>query len=244
MCILGKLLIPACAVLFASSACAADAVVVARNGTGKEIPYLLTFAGADYHKLTPKFITIAMPGGVGSLAPKIVDGKPSIQSGGNFLIRSRELFADEDFVAASTDATSDSGRMLSIVNDLHGMFKDAQIYIIGTSRSTDDTMELAESLDGKVAGFIHTSSMVHVVYFNPRNFKSRHLLVHHKNDSCNVTYFSAAESSHEKYGTPLIVMEGGISVGNVCQAFAYHGYNGIEKETVEKIKEWIRHSNL
>ena len=31
-------------------------------------------------------------------------------------------------------------------------------------------------------------------------------------------------------------MDGGTSVGNVCKAFAYHGYNGIERETVDAIK--------
>ena len=35
-------------------------------------------------------------------------------------------------------------------------------------------------------------------------------------------------------------MEGGISVGHPCEAFAYHGYNGIERETIDAIKKWIR----
>jgi hypothetical protein len=35
-------------------------------------------------------------------------------------------------------------------------------------------------------------------------------------------------------------MEGGISVGDPCEAFAHHGYNGIEKETVYAIKNWIK----
>jgi hypothetical protein len=34
-------------------------------------------------------------------------------------------------------------------------------------------------------------------------------------------------------------MEGGIAVGDPCEAFAYHGYNGIERETVDAIKKWI-----
>ena len=41
------------------------------------------------------------------------------------------------------------------------------------------------------------------------------------------------------YGTELIEMEGGKSTGDDCEAFAYHGYNGIEAETVDKIKAWI-----
>jgi len=34
-------------------------------------------------------------------------------------------------------------------------------------------------------------------------------------------------------------MSGGRSVGDECEAQAYHGYNGIERETVDKIKQWI-----
>ena len=166
-------------------------------------------------------------------------GQLKFLSSGNFLIRSRELFADEDFAAASIDATSSAERMLAIVDDLRSRFAQAQIYIIGTSRSTDATMRLAGPLDGKVAGFIHTSSMNGIASFDTRNFKSRHLLVFHKNDSCRVTHPTSAEYSHEKYGTPLIVMEGGKSVGDPCEAAAYHGYNGIERETVSRIEAWI-----
>lgn len=35
-------------------------------------------------------------------------------------------------------------------------------------------------------------------------------------------------------------MEGGISTGDECGAFAHRGFNGIERETSEAIKAWIR----
>ena len=34
-------------------------------------------------------------------------------------------------------------------------------------------------------------------------------------------------------------MDGGKSTGDDCEAYAYHGYNGIEAETVAQIKAWI-----
>jgi hypothetical protein len=37
----------------------------------------------------------------------------------------------------------------------------------------------------------------------------------------------------------LIAMEGGVSEGEPCEAFAHHGYNGVEHETVTKIAGWI-----
>ena len=63
-------------------------------------------------------------------------------------------------------------------------------------------------------------------------------------DTCFVTPLAASQVSHDKYGTELIVMEGGISVGDVCEAYAHHGYNGIEKETDEAIKSWVRRGEL
>jgi hypothetical protein len=130
--------------------------------------------------------------------------------------------------------------MLALVSDVRQRFPAAKICIIGTSRSTLSTMDLSEHLDGKVDCFVHTSSMSAIAQLDTRKFKSRHLLVHHKQDGCRKTGFYSAQNNHESFNTPLFVMEGGISQGDPCEAFAYHGYNGIENETVDKIKAWIR----
>jgi hypothetical protein len=71
-------------------------------------------------------------------------------------------------------------------------------------------------------------------------YANRHLIVHHRNDSCKNTSFAAAELSHERFGNDFIVMEGGISIGDPCEPFAHHGYNGIERETADAIKKWIK----
>jgi hypothetical protein len=39
--------------------------------------------------------------------------------------------------------------------------------------------------------------------------------------------------------TELIEMSGGTSTGDDCEAYAHHGYNGIEQAAVERIKAWI-----
>ncbi|WP_426116824.1 hypothetical protein [Massilia sp. PWRC2] len=156
------------------------------------------------------------------------------------MIRSRALFADDETVVVSTDATANPERMLAIISDISRRYADAGIYIIGTSRSTTSTMKLAEKIDGKVAGFVHTSSMSDISRFDTTKLKSRQLIVHHKNDGCRVTPYDAAKSSHEHFGTTLVTMEGGTTMGNPCEAFGYHGYNGIEGETIDKIKAWIK----
>jgi hypothetical protein len=159
---------------------------------------------------------------------------------GNFVIRTRKFLVDDEFATAATNATQSPERIQAILDDLKHRFPAAKIYLMGTSKGTHDTMALAGYLSDRVAGEIHTSSMSDVANFDAKHYKNRQLLVHHKHDGCFVTGYNNAEASHNKYGTELITMDGGISVGDPCEAFAHHGYNGIEKETIEAIKSWIR----
>lgn len=215
-----------------------ELVISARYPGGETIPYMLTSKdGAP--SPAPSYAVILMPGGVGRLNPRMEDGKLAFAGGGNFLIRSRELFADGRFVAVSSDASSTVARMMVIVQDIESRYGKIAIYLIGTSASTNVTMSLSAPLDGVVAGFVHTSLMNPIASFDTRKFKSRHLIVHHTDDLCRLTRLSAAESNHRHYGTELIVMAGGKSTGNECEAYAHHGYNGIEQATVDKIKGWI-----
>jgi len=222
--------------LFASSACAGDELASGKMADGTSVAYVLTTSGSA----RPAYAVILMPGGRGIMSPRIDNnGKLAFSLGGNFLIRSRGLFADGPFVAASTDATSTPDRILAIVADLQRRYPGVKVYVIGTSRSTDATVALARPLDSKVAGLVHTSSMNGIATFNPAGLKGRQLIVLHRGDACALTKPSNGMASNKNYGTPLIEMDGGRSVGDDCEAQAYHGYNGIERETVEKIKQWI-----
>lgn len=234
--LLGLLLLLSC---LSRTAWARDELVTSAVTPGGEtIPYILTSKDG-----TPisgvAYAVILMPGGKGILNPRMVNGKIAFAFGGNFLIRSRELFADGRFVAASTDATSTPARIMAIVRDLERRYGKLAVYVIGTSRSTEATMALAGPLDGQVAGFVHTSSMNAIANFDPRRYRSRQLVVYHRLDACRVTVPSAAAASRASYGTEVIEMEGGKSTGDDCEAYAYHGYNGVEAATVDRIKAWI-----
>lgn len=220
---------------FAAPASAADELAY---GSGGDSPYLLTTGTPTPVK--PTHAVVLMPGGFGMLSPRMGNnGRIVFQLGGDFLIRSRALFATGPFVAASTDATGEPARILGIAADLQKRFGPLSIYVLGTSRSTEGTMALAGPLDGQVAGFVHTSSMNAIAAFDPRKLRSRHLLVSHRRDTCRVTLFSSSEAAHRAFGTELIVMEGGKSTAEDCDSRSHHGYNGIERETVDRIKAWI-----
>lgn len=219
----------------AAPAVAAEEIAVAQPAGGAPFNYLLTSQPGQ-----PRYAVILMPGGQGILNPRMENGRIALAMGGNFLIRSRGLFADGRFVAASTDATTSPGRILAIVQDLQRRYgPQLQAYVVGTSRSTESTMALSAPLDGKVAGFVHTSSMNGIASLDPRRYRSRHLIVYHRGDACRATRPSASAASAASFGTETIEMQGGTSVGEDCEARAHHGYNGIERETVDRIKAWI-----
>lgn len=229
---LGLLLLLSC---LSRAAWARDELVTSAVTPGGEtVPYILTSKDG-----TPAYAVILMPGGKGILNPRMVNGKLAFAFGGNFLIRSRELFADGRIVAASTDATSTPARIMAIAQDLERRYGRLAIYVIGTSRSTEATMALAAPLDGQVAGFAHTSSMNAIANFDPRRYRSRHLIVYHRLDACRVTKPSNGAASRASYGTEVIEIDGGKSTGDDCEAYAYHGYNGVEAATIERIKAWI-----
>jgi hypothetical protein len=212
-----------------------DLVTTAHYNSGETVPYVL-----NYTNLSPRYIIILFPGGAGNIDPRLEDGKPVYGFKKNFAIRTRSLIVDNEFATVATNASQSKERIQAVLDDLKNRFPTAQIYLMSTSKGTFDTIELARYLSDRIVGVIHTSSLARIASFDASQYKNRQLVVHHRNDSCQVTPFSAAQASHEKYGTELIVMEGGISVGDPCEPFGHHGYNGIEKETIAAIKQWIK----
>jgi hypothetical protein len=227
----------AAGLLLSGSPCFAEEQLIetATMSGGAQVPYILNVSNAS-----PAYVVILFPGGSGRVDPRMQDGKLVYGFKGNFLLRARPHLVDEDFATVTTNSTDSEESVQAILNDIAARFPKAKVYLMGTSNGTRATMKLAGYLADKIAGEIHTSSRNEIYFFDGKKYKNRHLVVHHKNDGCHATLFSAAERSHEKYGTDFIAMEGGKSVGDPCEAFAYHGYNGIEAETMQAIKKWIR----
>jgi len=202
-----------------------DRQLYATYENGEQIPYILTTVNLQ----TPRYALILQPGGNGSM-----------YNYGNFLIRSRNIFADYQTVVADTDATRSPERMRGIVYALTAQYPGIKVYVIGTSNGTFSTMALGQDMDGEVAGFIHTSSLSAIGRYDTRGLKSRHLIVHHELDACRVTPYESAKANHEKFGTEFISVTGGESYGDACLAQSYHGYKNIEAQVVNQIKAWVQ----
>ena len=211
----------------------------------------------------PRAAAVLFPGGQGDLriAP---DGRVDRMKG-NFLVRSRELFAQQGIAVAVIAPPSDRQDLRGFrqtrehVEDVRAVLawlrKEAgvPVWLIGTSRGTQSAGFIATQLalsEGGADGIVLTST---VLRGNARDrpvpdmplarIAVPVLVVHHRDDGCRACAFADVPKLMAGLtGTPrkeLIAAEGGTSEGDPCEAFAHHGYNGIEREVVEKIAGWM-----
>ena len=213
----------------------------------------------------PKAAVILFAGGDGGLTLE-ADGRiPKLS--GNFLVRTRQLFVEQGLTAVVIDAPSDrqSPPFLSGYRQTDEHVADVKaviawlrqqskipVWLIGTSRGTQSVGHIATRLpvaDGGPDGIVLTST----VLSDPRShavpemalarIRIPVLVTHHREDSCRVCLYSDVPRLMERLTTPsrkeLITFDGGISTGDPCEARAYHGFNGIEGEVVQRIAAWI-----
>jgi dienelactone hydrolase len=213
----------------------------------------------------PKAVVILFAGGDGGLTLE-ADGRiPKL--GGNFLVRTRQLFVEQGLTTVLIDAPSDrqSPPFLSGYRQTDEHVADVKaviawlrqqskipVWLIGTSRGTQSVGHIATHLpltDGGPDGIVLTSTIVN----DPRSravpemalerIRIPVLVTHHREDSCRICLYSDVPRLMEKLTTPprkeLITFDGGVSVGDPCEARAYHGYNGIEGAVVQRIAAWI-----
>jgi hypothetical protein len=69
------------------------------------------------------------------------------------------------------------------------------------------------------------------------------LVVHHEQDGCRVCAYADVPALIAKLDAAprkqLLAFNGGISQGDPCEAFAYHGYNGLERDVVQQTVAWM-----
>jgi pimeloyl-ACP methyl ester carboxylesterase len=211
-----------------------------------------------------KAAVILFPGGDGGLE---ISQKGSIRYlNNNFLVRTRQLFADKGLLVVVVDAPSDRQRtalkgfrqtpehvadVKAVIAWIRQQYK-LQVWLVGTSRGTQSAAYVATELSpgaGGPDGLVLTSTIL-------SDEKSRAvpemplgkisipvLVVHHEQDGCKHCPFSETSGLMAKLtGTPrkeLISFTGGESSGDPCQAMAHHGFNGLDREVVGKIADWI-----
>ena len=185
---------------------------------------------------------------------------------GNFLVRTRQAFAEQGLMVAVIDAPSDrqsppylsgfrqtpehAADLKAVIAWMREASK-APVWLVGTSRGTQSAAYVATALSGPEGpdGVVLTSTILVDNRGRPvpamplANIRGPVLVVHHEQDGCALCPFAKVpelmaklENSPKK---ALLSFKGGESRGDACEAMAYHGFNGIDREVVPQIAEWI-----
>lgn len=185
---------------------------------------------------------------------------------GNFLVRTRRLFAQQGFLVVLVDPPSDrtnlDGFRTSQAHalDIKGVIAylrqqaDVPVWLVGTSYGTVSAAKVADHLaeEGGPDGIVLTSSLFRrgrigdsVWDADPVRIRIPVLLVHHRQDRCWATPFGDAQGYLDRLtaapAKELLAMEGGGPTrGGVCEPYDYHGFVGIERQAVDGIAAWIK----
>lgn len=202
----------------------------------------------------PRALVVLFPGGGGMVG---IFDNGSVRSRHTF-VRSMSLWAQYDIDAVLVDTPYDLGDLrrgnlrgredhLTRVNEVIKFYQNKlhlPIWIFGHSMGTSTVTNylnfssslVAQVKGGIIAGTIQTAMLNDEVSVPI-------LAIHHKDDACSGTPVSASESiifnRPKKFISQLDIVDGGISQGNVCDSFAYHGFNQTEPELVKRAAQFI-----
>jgi dienelactone hydrolase len=212
----------------------------------------------------PKAAAILFAGGDGGLQ---IQPDGTFKGGVyNFLVRTRQLFAQHGLAVAVIDAPSDrqdgsflgggfreSAKHVADVKAVIAWLRQQgyrRVWLIGTSRGTQSAAYVATALSaGGPDGLVLTSTILSddkelpVTAMPLERLNIPVLIVHHEQDGCKHCSFAnmprLMKKLKENKQSELITFRGGIDEGNPCEAYAYHGFNGLDAEVVGRISTWI-----
>ena len=191
------------------------------------------------------------------------DGAPKFEMKGNFLIRTRRFWVDDETVVLAVDAPSDQW------NTFYQYFRETPRYgadiaalleeaarrygvqdwtFVGTSEGSVSAFHAARMNPKLATRLILTSSVFEpsrngpgLLRVNLESLPAQTLWVHHVDDPCPFTPYRDAQSFAKRSGKPLVTVRGGGNYrGDRCEAFSQHGYRGVERATVEAMRAWVK----
>lgn len=200
-----------------------------------------------------KAVVLLFPGGGGMLRLK-EDGSST-----NFhtFVRSKNLWAQYGIDSVLVDTPYDLGngrahsrfirdhqqRILNVVR-FYKEKLNLPIWIFGHSMGT---VSVTQFVNGGKDQAALISGVIVAGTFRSASIDSNVSMpvqaIHHLDDSCSSTPFSTSESIIKSRPSNLtsqfVVIEGGISEGDVCGSKAYHGFNEKEPEFVKTAAQFI-----
>jgi predicted alpha/beta-hydrolase family hydrolase len=218
----------------------------------------LLFLAPDSH---PSAAVVVFPGGDGAIG---IGTDGSIARGGNVLIRTRRQWVAQGFLFVAVDAAAaragtrgdrvggaNQRAIAAIVQAVHQR-TDAPIWLVGTSAGAPAAVAGAASLPrGAIHGVVISSP---VSQPGPRDtvfdaaldrIAVPVLIQVHRDDQCSITPpGNAARIKAALTAAPVVEIQefsgGDFPRSTPCEAFAQHGFLGIESQVVDATAAWIR----
>ncbi len=187
---------------------------------------------------------VLMAGGDGRIG---VGPGGTVARGGNQLVRTREAYAARGFAVLVPDLGVDVAAAVKYMAVIK-----RPVTLVGTSRGTQRAAEgIAQGArpDALVltSGFLSPQSGqgVHrsvIVLLGSPSLLPRTLVIEHRHDGCHFTSPEGVAPFLKWSGGRARVtwLDGGISVGNPCEARAYHGFNGLDAQVVSAVAAFAR----
>jgi hypothetical protein len=203
------------------------------------------------------------PGHPGIMRVREEDGRPRFELGGNFLVRSRRHWLDDDAVVVVVDAPSDQwatfyqqwrasprygADVAALIDAVAKRHAVEDWTFVGTSEGVVSAFHAARMNPRLARRVILTSSVWGPTANGPgisdakwHELSARLLWVHHESDPCRFTAYREARGYAEKSQSPLVTVRGGgPGRGDPCGAFTAHGFVGVERETVLAMRSWTK----
>ena len=246
----------------ASAPASAQDIVSVSTRSGVTVRVMLTAPASE-----PSAVLLMFPGGLGVNHFRESDGR--VVPGGNFLVRTAKHFAARGILVAVIDTPSDQTQgmddafrmgkahmedVTKILEKLEAK-TPAPIYLAGTSRGSLSVAALGPAIkDPSVKGLVLTTSLGDpgrgrnpsaTVFDAPlKRITLPVLVVHHREDACWASSFSAATRIPAALSGSAKVDFVAVSGGDPprsepCEAFAAHGFVGRELLVVGVIADWI-----
>jgi hypothetical protein len=203
------------------------------------------------------------PGHPGIIRLRQEDGALKFEMRGNFLMRSRRHWLDEETLIMVVDAPSDQWASFyqefratprygadvgALVAEASRKYGVKNWTFVGTSEGSVSAFHAARMNPELAKRVILTAS----VFVAGRNgpglaradysaLRSELLFVHHVDDPCQFTPYREAQAAAQRSEKPLVSVRGGSGwKGGLCEAFTAHGFVGAELAAVRAMKIWIR----
>jgi len=210
-----------------------------------------------------KYGVALFPGHPGVMRLREEDGRLKFELGGNFLVRSRRQWLDDETLVVVVDAPSDEWASFSqrfretprygadvaaLLSDIGRRFGIEDWTFVGTSEGSISAFHAGRMNPELAKRVILTASVIRAGRNGPglsgvnyADLKAKLLWVNHEDDPCDFTLYSLVKDAAQRSGAPLVkVSGGGPSRGAACMAFTQHGFVGVEKETVLAMRSWIK----